>query len=226
MKKILLLLALSGLTTTAFAQGLPGGPDSSKDYATGGTGGETRNSGFGVKGGYNLNQLRGDDISGLNRNSVSDFHAGVYGQLGFGSFSSIQAEILYSRMGFEANTGTNGANQKFRNDFLMLPVMYVGNFTQNLSFHVGPQVALLTKVIQDGNSLDIADNAFNSFNFGGVAGLEAHFGPARIGARYNLFLGKVFEDNPPTTAAVATRFGNADIYNNLYQVYVGIGIAR
>ena len=225
MKKTLLFLLLAITSApAAFAQGRPGGALSSADYASSGT--DSRNTGFGVKGGYNLNGLRGDDISGINRNSHSDYHAGVYGQFGFNNFSSVQVELLYSRLGFAANTGANNAQQTYRTTYIQLPVMYVGNFTENLSFHVGPQVSLLTNVRREGQDLALAENGFNSLDFGGVGGLEARIGPARVGARYNLSLGRLFEDNIPDNASVSTKFGDAKIYNNLLQVYIGIGLTQ
>ncbi|MCC3154477.1 porin family protein [Hymenobacter sp. BT770] len=226
MKKTLLFLLLAvGSSTAAFAQARPGGSLSSKDYTGGGVT-ESRNTGFGIKGGYNYNKLRGDDIKGISRDSHSDFHAGVYGQFGFNEFSSVQAELLYSRQGFTANTGASGAQQTFNMDYISLPIMYVGNVTETISFHVGPQVSLLTNLKQGDTPIDISANGFNSLDYGGVAGLEARIGPARLGARYNLSLGKVFEDGPSTTGLIANRFGNAKIYNNLFQVYLGIGFTQ
>lgn len=232
MKKTFLLLSLAvASSTTAYSQARPGGTLSSKDYTGGGTTG-SRNTGFGVKGGYNYNNLRGDDISGINRNSMNGFHAGVYGQLGFNSFSSVQVELLYSRQGFGADFTPSGSTSKqtysYKMDYISLPIMYVGNFTDNLSFHVGPQLSLLVNA-NNGNSLALSENGFHSFDYGGVAGLEARIGPARVGARYNLSLGKVFQE--PTTSlnvnnAVAFNYKDKNIYNNLFQVYVGIGITQ
>lgn len=226
MKKIILFLLLAVASgPAAFAQAAPGGSMSSKDY-TGGAVTESGNTGFGIKGGYNLNGLRGDAVKGIDRQARSDFHAGVYGQFGFNNFSSVQAELLYSRQGFEANTGPGGARQRYRMDYLMLPVMYVGNFTDHLSFHIGPQVSLLNNIRKDEQSLDAKDNGFNTFDFGGVGGLEARIGPARLGARYNLFLGKIFEDGPSKVSTVANQFANSKLYNNMLQVYVGIGFTQ
>jgi hypothetical protein len=223
-KTLLFLLFAAGTSTAAFAQARPGGSLSSKDY-TGGATTESRNTGFGVKGGYNLSGIRGDDIKGVNHDTRSDFHAGVYGQFGWNEFSSIQAELLYSRQGFTASTGTNGAQQTFHMDYISLPIMYVGNLTNTISFHAGPQLSLLTNLKQGDKSLNISATGFNSVDFGGVAGLEARFGPARIGARYNLSLSKIFKDGS-STGLVATQFGNAKIYNNLFQAYVGIGFTQ
>ncbi len=226
MKKTLLFLLLGlASSTAAFAQARPGGSMSSKDY-TGGKTTESGNTGFGVKGGYNLNGVRGDAVTGIDRNARSGYHAGVFGQFGLNNFSSIQAELLYSRQGFDANTGPNNARQAFRMDYVSLPIMYVGNFTNNLSFHVGPQASLLINATNDGKNLGLAENGFNTFDFGGVGGLEARVGPARIGARYNLSLGKLFEDGPTANTLVAGRFANAKLYNNLLQVYVGFGFIQ
>ena len=231
MKKTLLLLLLAAASATAaHGQSRAGGSLSSKDYSKGST--DSRNTGFGVKGGYNYNNLRGDDISGINRNSMSGFHAGVYGQLGLDNFSSVQVELLYSRQGFGADFTPSGSTNKqsysYKMDYISLPIMYVGNFTDNLSFHVGPQLSLLVNA-NNGNSLALSENGFHSFDYGGVAGLEARIGPARVGARYNLSLGKIFQEpTTPLNANNAVAFGYKDknLYNNLFQVYVGIGITQ
>jgi hypothetical protein len=226
MKKLFLLALLAVASTTgAFAQARAGGELSSKDYTGGGVTG-SRNTGFGIKGGYNLNGLRGDDIKGIERNSRQGFHAGAYGQLGFNEFASLQVELLYSRQGFTANTGTNNGSQTYGTDYLLLPVMFVGNLTETLSFHVGPQVGVMTNLQRAGENLAIADAGFNSFDYGGVAGVEARVGPARVGARYNLFLSKVFEDGQPATPVINPALANSDLYNNLFQLYVGIGFTQ
>ncbi|WP_081867631.1 porin family protein [Hymenobacter sp. IS2118] len=228
MKKTLLFLLFAATTSTAaFAQARPGGEMSSKDYTGGGTT-DSRNTGFGIKGGYNLNGLRGDDIGGIDREARNDVHAGVFGQFGFSEFASVQAELLYSRQGFEGKTSVANptAPQRFRMDYISLPVMFVGNFTETLSFHVGPQVSLLTNIRQGGESLDIDSNGFNSLDFGGVGGLEARLGPARLGARYNLSLGKLFEDGANTAGTIRSDFSDSKVYNNLFQIYLGIGFTQ
>jgi len=226
MKKTLLFVFLAmAAAPAAFAQARPGGSMSSKDYTGGGTT-DSRNTGFGVKGGYNLNNVRGEDIKGIDRNSRSDFHAGVYGQLGFNNFSSVQVELLYSRQGFEANTGTGGTREALRMDYLMLPVMYVGNITETISFHVGPQASLLVNAYREGQSLDFTANGLHSLDYGGVGGLEARVGPARVGARYNLSLGKIFKEGTLANPKIDPRFAGSNIYNNLFQLYVGIGITQ
>jgi hypothetical protein len=232
MKKIL-LLALLALTSgpAAFAQARAGGELSSKDY-TGGGSTDSRNTGFGIKGGYNLNSLRGDAIEDAVGNTVerkarNDFHAGFYGQFGFNNFASVQAELLYSRQGF--TTDAAAGSQHYRMDYLSVPIMFVGNLTETISFHVGPQVSLLTKVRNEDTEKDLAlaPNNFNSFDYGAVGGLEARVGPARVGARYNLGLGKIFGDGGSISATSPGAYSKDQaIYNNMFQLYVGIGFTQ
>ena len=239
MKKTLLFLMLAvASASSAFAQARPGGSESSKDYTGGGVT-DSRNTGFGFKAGYNFSALRGDDINFAGTSSKIDFtsrsgyHAGVYGQFGFNEFASVQIEALYSSQGFTANTGGTSAAptaQTYDMAYLSVPVMFVGNFTETLSFHVGPQVSLLTNVRRESNSLGISENGFNSLDYGGVVGLEARLGPARVGARYNGGLGKIFGDNIPASptpgSGIRQEFANSKLYNNVVQLYVGIGFTQ
>lgn len=221
MKKTLLLLLLAVASApAAFAQARPGGSMTSKDYTGGGVT-DSRNTGFGIKGGYSLSNFYGDD-KGLppGRDNLNTFHAGAYGQFGFNSFSSVQVELLYSRKGIRTDDGTGKSD--FRLDYLSLPVLYVGNVTENISFHIGPQVSLLTKVKDGDKDLDLKTFGFNSVDVSGVAGVEARVGPARIGARYDLGLGQIFKKG----SDFLVNNGDIDLRNRTLQVYVGLGLTQ
>lgn len=231
MKKTLLFLLLALASgPAAFAQARPGGSLSSKDY-TGGATTESGNSGFGVKGGYNFSRPYGDDIT--NVSAYHAFHAGVYGQLGFNNFSSVQVEVLYNRKGYNsdasiANGGAANKNQETRLDYLEVPVLYVANVTSNVSFHIGPQISLLTKVLQGGGDKALAPNGFNTVDYGGVAGAELRVGPARLGARYDLSFGRIFDtskqySNPSGAPGTVTL---SSVHNQVVQLYVGIGLRQ
>ncbi len=209
-----------------FGQARPGGATTSKDY-TGGAVTDSRNTGFGVKGGYNLSNFYGSgkDVFPGGRNSLNTFHAGVYGQFGFNDFSSVQVELLYSRKGIRSNTGAGDFDRRL--DYLSLPVLYVGNLTRDFSFHVGPEISLLTKVKSNGNDQDLEANGYNSVDFSGVAGLEYRIGPARVGARYDLGLGRVGKDGTKFTSSIAAANGSdTSVHNQTFQVYVGIGLTQ
>jgi hypothetical protein len=215
MKKLLLLLSLAVFSApAAFAQARAGGELSSKDYTGGGTT-DSRNTGFGIKGGYNLSNVYGDGTKGVGISTSNTFHAGLYGQFGFNNFASVQVEALYSRKGFE----TSGSD--LRLDYLEVPILFVGNITETLSFHIGPQISLLTKVKEGDNDVSINGNGYNSLDYGAVGGVEARLGPARIGARYDLGLGKVYDIDKSSLTGVSDR-----ISNGTFQVYVGIGFTQ
>jgi hypothetical protein len=218
MKKILLLVLLAvGASPAAFAQARAGGELSSKDY-TGGGSTDSRNTGFGFKGGYNYARAYGDGVKDLKLNGSNTFHVGAYGQFGFNEFASVQAEVLYNRKGFKLDgAGTEG---DLRLDYLSVPILFVGNVTETLSFHVGPQISVLTKVMQGDEDIAIADNGYNAIDFGGVAGVEARVGPARVGARYDLGFGKIF-DTESSKSGVTERVSNSTL-----QLYIGIGFTQ
>lgn len=207
----------------AFAQVRPGGELSSTDYASAG-GNESGNTGFGVKGGYNLSNFYGSGRSVLagDHSFLHDFHAGLYGQFGFSNFSSVQVELLYSRKGI-APTGTSSTNASPRLDYLSLPVLYVANVTKNISFHLGPQVSLLTKVNAKGRDFDIGDNGFKSLDFGGVIGAEIRVGPARVGARYDVGLSRVLKEG---ASYVDSKTADSNFKNQTFQAYIGIGFTQ
>lgn len=225
MKKLLLLALLAAASTTgALAQARAGGELSSKDYTGGGTTG-SRNTGFGIKGGYNYTNVYGNGTNNFDLKGYSGYHAGVYGQFGLNEFASVQVELLYSRKGFESSrTGSLTVNTERRLDYLQLPILFVGNFTETLSFHIGPQISLLTKVLENGTNVAIADKGYNSLDYGAVAGLEARVGPARVGARYDLGLGRVYNADKvslQTGTQVKDRLSNGTL-----ELYVGIGFTQ
>lgn len=212
MKKITLLLALCLASFTAVhAQDGPIGTRSSTDYAPSTS--DSRNNGFGVKGGFNLSNVRGDDKDIIpSRENYNAFHFGFYGQFGLNDKVSIQPEFLYSRKGFRYTEGGEETTNRF--DYLQVPVLFVYNFVDNVSFHIGPQVSVMTKYKNGDEDLNIADSGLNSLDYGAVAGLEGRLGPARVGVRYDLGLGKLAEDEPNK------------LYNNTFQVYLGIGFTN
>ncbi len=227
MKNLFLTLLLGAAAApAALAQARAGGNLSSIDYASG-SDNESHNTGFGIKGGYNLSNIYGSGKDLLNSESLNAFHGGVYGQFGFNEFSSLQIELLYSRKGYLTNFPAFG-QRATRLDYLELPVLYVGNLTSTLSFHIGPQVSVLTNARLGDQSIAIADGGFNTLDFGGVAGLEARIGPAHLGARYDLGLGNVYKDG------VTVRYNgnkvvdltNTNIHNQTFQVYLSLGFTQ
>ena len=227
MKKILLFLLLGlALAPAAFSQARAGGNLSSTDYTPGGT--DSRNTGFGVKGGYSLSNFFGAGNSIFpNRDNLNTYQAGLYGQFGLNDFSSVQVELLYSRKGIRYTYPGAGLND-LRLDYLSLPILYVGNITNNFSFHVGPELSLLTKVNANGQSLDIKTYGFNSFDVSGLLGLEYRIGPARIGARYDLGLAPIFSNSAYRNSSYLASAGTTmdRVTNQTFQIYLGVGFTQ
>lgn len=229
MKHVALLLAGCALSATALAQtDGPSGVRSSTDYAPGTS--DSRNNGFGVKGGFTASNFRGDDKKNFGNEGIyNTFHAGVYAQFGFNDKFSIQPEVLYSRQGFKGSNAVNPTQGTYttRLDYIQVPVLLVYNFLDNVSLHVGPQVSLLTKVKEGDRERKIADGnnifgySYNSLDYGLAAGLEARVGPARVGGRYTAGFADIIKD-PSTTGAQSIN----NIKNGMFQVYVGLGIAN
>ncbi|WP_022821792.1 porin family protein [Hymenobacter norwichensis] len=224
MKKLLLLLAACGVGFTASAQQSVDGVRSSTDYAPSTS--DSRNNGFGIKGGFNL-----ADIRGGNRDTYEDalsnlktYHAGLYAQFGLNDKVSIQPEILFSRKGYDDTQvplgGGSTTTRETRLDYIQVPVLFVYNFLDNVSVHVGPQASLLVRVKDAGAEKSISSAGLHSLDYGVVGGLEARIGPARVGARYDLGLADIYKDS--ATAARVYK----DVKNGVFQVYVGVGFTN
>lgn len=227
MKHALLLFASLAATGAAHAQvkGLPSASDYSEGAST-----TSRNSGFGIKGGLSYSDLQGSGTSIFtNRDQLKTFHAGVYGQHGFTHFASLQVELLYSRKGFQSTAPASGGQQDNRLDYLALPVLFVGNITETLSFHLGPQVSALTKVRSGSQDIDVSQSGYHRFDLGGVLGAEARLGPARLGVRYDLSFANLYKDGASLTyngQPLSTLVTDPNIRNSVLQVYLGLGIAH
>ena len=231
MNKLPLLLALSCASLTAAqAQQTAGGSQSSTNYAPGTS--DSRNNGFGVKAGFNLSDLRGQDKSQYKKlESLKTYHAGVYAQFGLNDKVSIQPEFLFTRKGFDAEqfvvppagqnpTGlTTGQKQETRLDYIQVPVLFVYNILDNVSLHVGPQASLLVQAKYAGEERKISSVGLSSLEYGVVGGVEARVGPARVGARYDLGLSDIYKD--PKDAG-SGAYDN--VKNGVFQVYLGVGI--
>ena len=174
------------------------------------------NSSFGIKGGVNFNQLRGDDKDNLaNFNNETTWHAGLFGQFplrGSDAFS-IQVEALFNRGAFTSDS------LEVMRDRLELPFLFVYNPLDNVSIHLGPYAAvLMTAKENDKEVPEAIKKTMNSFNYGIAGGAEARISFVRIGARYNLDLNEVYKE-PRTINNQVVQ----DIKAGMFQVYLGVG---
>lgn len=197
-----------------------------------GTSHGSRNTGFGIKGGLSWGNLQvgGSPLFSSSFEDLKTFHAGLYGQYGFTQFASVQAELLYARKGFQDRDPQRVPDVvSNRLDYLALPLLFVANIAENLSLHLGPQIAVLTSARRGTQALDLGRSGYRRADFGGVVGGEARIGPVRLGARYELG----FTDLNPSGAALAATGqpvqvvgGGNHLRNQVVQVYLGLGVAR
>ena len=223
MKKIFILLFGITFSFSALAQNNPEGNSNvtnrlPKNHNLEG-GGEADNSGFGIKGGVNFNQLRGSDKSNLHDfSNKTTWHAGIYGQFQVrnSKFFSIQSEVLFNRHAFTSDS------LDVKTDNLEVPLLFVFNVFDNVSVHVGPYAGVLLTVKENGveKGGDVK-SMMNSFNYGLAGGVEAKISFARIGARYNLGLNDIYKD--PRVVDRLNHKVVSDLKNGAFQVYVGVG---
>lgn len=231
------LLLLAG-PITAFAQpSLSNNPQAAPRFRSNGA----ENSGFGIKGGVNFNAIQGDgtkkvynDLKGL-----TQYHAGIYAQIGISNWFSIQPEALYQRKGFSGaeiltlrnqdntadSTSTEGKTTVKLN-YVSVPLLLVFNVFENVAIQVGPQVSYLFNLRNGSKAVSSATYKYNSVDVGVVGGVEAKLEFLRLGARYDysvtdLRKGGTFTIN---NASNVTRRAESDIRNGVFQVYLGVGL--
>ncbi|WP_333662405.1 porin family protein [Chishuiella changwenlii] len=184
MKKILLLLPLLVLTINANAQ-----------------------TKFGVKGGMNVSNLRGEDE---NADAKIGLYAGGYATIKIDDKFAFQPEVLYSAQGAkqEGNLNVDGignafAKVKYKVDYINIPLMFKYYATEGLSIEAGPQVGLLVSskmnvkghVLSSSQQFDTtvdAKDLFKSVDFGLNVGLGYELSNGiNFGARYNFGLANI-----------------------------------
>ena len=208
MKHFFILVFLLATATTGFAQ--LEGPNTQPVNHNLLNGSETDNEGFGFKGGVNFASMSGSEKNLLGSiRGITTFHAGAFAQFAINDFFSLQPEVLYSRKGFERGDST------FRYDYLEVPLLAVFNITENVSVHFGPQASVMVSAKEEGKEVTL--DPFNTFDYGIAAGAEARISRFRLGARYNLGLADLRNQDELENKI------NQDIKHGVFQVYLGVG---
>jgi len=209
MKKLLLLLLAVFFSVAGFAQKRVTTTAPINHNLEGSSAPE--NAGFGLKAGLNYSDVRNADaITDLK--PKTSYHVGAFAQFSITDWFSLQPEVLYSRKGYDSTNVTR------KLDYFDVPILFVFNPLDNVSFHVGPQASLLITAKNNDTEINIADS-FQSLDYGVVGGLEARLSFFRLGARYNLSMREIYQN---TYRDIASNI-NKDIKNGVFQVYIGIG---
>jgi hypothetical protein len=169
---------------------------------------------FGIKGGANISNVNGSDVSGTN--SLVGFNAGAYLKLPVTKHLTIQPEFDYSGQGFKVTN--SGVTTTQHENYIDIPVL--------LKYHVagvfietGPQAGFLVsaKASQQGVSLD--DKAsYNSAEFSWVfgAGVKIPMTPISLDARYNFGLSNIFSSSQTPD--------NGTVHNGTFQIGIMINL--
>lgn len=109
---------------------------------------------FGVKAGLNLADLKGDFQNGGKARTA--FHLGAVAELSVSEQFAVQAELLYSGQGA---VDENDSDEKWKLDYLTIPVLAKFYVAEGLSLEAGPQLGILLKseVEDNGETTDIKD---------------------------------------------------------------------
>jgi len=209
MKKLLLLLLAVFFSVAGFAQKRVTTTAPINHNLEGSSAPE--NAGFGLKAGLNYSDVRNADAIADLKPKTS-YHVGAFAQFSITDWFSLQPEVLYSRKGYDSTNVTR------KLDYFDVPILFVFNPLDNVSFHVGPQASLLITAKNNDTEINIADS-FQSLDYGVVGGLEARLSFFRLGARYNLSMREIYQN---TYRDIASNI-NKDIKNGVFQVYIGIG---
>jgi len=214
MKKIFLLVLALAFGINSMAQKRVTTTDPINHNLEGSTAPD--NEGFGLKGGLNLANAYGNPGSYFgDPQRIESFHAGAYAQFSITDNFSLQPEVLYSRKGFKASTfGIVGGTDNISLDYFDVPLLFSFRVLNNISLMVGPQASLLMTVKANDRELDKA--GYNSFDYGGAAGIEGRLSFFRIGARYNRSFENIYKGENGISP------GN-DLKNNALQFYLGVG---
>lgn len=145
---------------------------------------------FGLKAGVNLAKLNVEDYN--ETEMKLGMHAGVLAHIHLTPNIGLQPELVYSTQGTK-----DEGDVKWLLDYVNVPVMVQYMFNNGFRIETGPQIGFLTraKVESDGEELDIKDDLKKtdvSWGFGLNYLSTSGIG---VGARYNLGLTDINEDN-------------------------------
>lgn len=150
---------------------------------------------FGIKGGLNLATLKLQEEEP--RDTRIGFHGGLLAHIHLAPQWAVQPELVYSSQGMEE--ATTGVNNKWKLNYVNVPVMIQYMFNNGFRLQAGPQVGLLTSAKitgEDGGEVNNTDDFKKtdvSVGFG--VGYLSYSGLG-VDARYNLGLTNINEYDP------------------------------
>jgi opacity protein-like surface antigen len=187
MKKFLLLLAVVAFSATTFAQDVQ----------------------FGVKGGLNFANFRGDDADG---DTKTDIYLGGFARIGLTEKLAFQPELVYSRQGSKADE--DGVDAKWKSNYLNIPLLLRAELANKFHAVFGPQVGIHLSSEAEGSDGDVsvsmdADDAMKDLDLALAMGFEYDITDKfSVGLRYNLGLSEFIDEDA----------GDSDVKHSVFQL--------
>ena len=140
---------------------------------------------FGVKAGFNIASINGDNTSNLT--DVTSLHFGLVTEIPISEKFSFQPELIYSGQGF----GYKNTPDKdlVALTYLNLPLMGKYYITKGLSIEAGPQIGYL---VDTNNAYGFSKDKFKKVDFAANLGVGYKLqNGINFNARYNLGLSNI-----------------------------------
>jgi len=194
---------------------------------------------FGVLGGLNYANIRGDRAESINSSWRLAYHFGIFSNFSLSDKIALEPRILFSSKGYddeidfdqlgfaESNGSTisqNRVNYTSRNNYLSIPVLLKYKIIDKISLDLGPEIAFLlyskdviTKVDREGFYAkgDVPDEGSGDFflDYGAMAGVIYYFtDDASIQLNYFHGLSNLHRKNP---------IGDSTENNSVFQLSIG-----
>lgn len=183
---------------------------------------------FGIKGGVNFTNINTNDAD--ENKMRTGFNVGLFLKFPITSYIAIQPELYYTTKGSEVsynNTFVNGT-AGFHLNYIELPLMIVGNITENFNVHAGPYVAyLLSGKVKNESNIDLfnfEDNLntddFNTLETGLAVGAGIDINAVSIRLRYIQGLTKVGKER----TFLGNNYTVPDGKNSVINLYISLSL--
>ena len=147
---------------------------------------------LGVKAGLNIATLKVENVETVD--SRLGLHGGLLAHIHLAPQWGLQPELLYSAQGMEEDLDNDGRDNKWKLDYINVPVMVQYMFNNGFRLEAGPQVGFLVNAEiegEDGSDLDVKDDLKKiDAGLGFGVGYLSYSGFG-IDARYNLGLSNI-----------------------------------
>ncbi|NOU58454.1 porin family protein [Marinifilum caeruleilacunae] len=190
MKKFLLLVVVLFIGTSVFAQ----------------------DSQFGIKGGLNFANFKGDDVE--DTDMKTDIFIGAFARFAIDEKLAFQPELVYSRQGFKIDG--DGGDATWKSNYMNIPLLLRAGLADKFHALVGPQIGFHlsseAEISSGGSSLsEDADDQMKGVDLSFALGLEYDItDKVALGLRYNLGLSNIIDED------------DAKVQNSVFQLGVSL----